>query len=180
MTKFILPFIAFACILSAGSAHHTECDDCTQKESAKKYAAASGGCPTGLIPWVNFLAQGAMENLMRDLIKIVSLMFTSDWTPIMDTKTKGRRATISLPRTISLLLRTSTRKMSFQTTTTNDVDVSSGIESSPPLEKGTSELVKAIGDGGCCPWISSNIRFCEDYLNFNFSSSSSLRSIDNK
>ena len=62
----------------------------------------------------------------------------------------------------------------------NNVYVSSGIESSPPLEKGTSELVKAIGDGGCCPWISSNIRFCEDYLNFNFSSSSSLRSIDNK
>ena len=109
---------------------------------------------------MNLEVDFALEPLGRDLITLVLLMLTSDWTPIMDTKTKGLRAIISLPRTISLLLRTSTStmkmKMSFQTTAMSMSVLALKVVH---LEKGTSELVKAIGDGGCCPWISSNTRF---------------------
>jgi len=50
---------------------------------------------------VNLEVEFAVEPLRRDLIEIelVVRTLTSDWTPIMDTKTKVMRSTISLPRT---------------------------------------------------------------------------------
>eukprot|EP00984_Skeletonema_dohrnii_P029378 scaffold19925_cov67-Skeletonema_dohrnii-CCMP3373.AAC.1 len=50
MTKFILPFIAFACILRGGSAQQSGCSDLRTEGECKKVRGCKWGVPDGAYP----------------------------------------------------------------------------------------------------------------------------------
>mmetsp|Transcript_14952 Transcript_14952/g.22317 ORF Transcript_14952/g.22317 Transcript_14952/m.22317 type:complete len:158 (+) Transcript_14952:146-619(+) len=133
MTKFILPFIAFACMLSAGSAHHTECDDLRTESECKKVRGCKWGVPNGAYP-VGQLPRArchgkSNERPDKDSLSDVYVRLDADY----GYEDKGAESDNITPK--DHLPAAENEYEEDELPNNSDVYVSSGIESSPPRKE---------------------------------------------